>query len=74
MSQVRKGPALYRTIHLFGSFDRMDFDATAIPWFLEPQWNTSAWAQHVARYGPSGVHDHKARDLGQCLGELKWHG
>ncbi len=39
---------------------RMDYDTTAQPWFLQPRWNTSGWAEHISNFGPQGVHDHKA--------------
>lgn len=41
------------------SCTRMDYDTTAQPWFLQPRWNTSGWAEHISHFGPHGVHDHK---------------
>ena len=40
---------------------RMDYDTTALPWFLVPRWNTSAWGEYITHFGPQGVLDHKAR-------------
>ncbi|CAJ1388945.1 unnamed protein product [Effrenium voratum] len=45
---------------------RKDFWATAVPWFLAPRFNTSAWARHVASFGPTGVHEHQVVG-GLCL-------
>jgi len=45
---------------------RMDYDTTAQPWFLQPRWNTSGWAEHISHFGPHGVHDHKVLG-GLCL-------
>lgn len=43
---------------------RMDYDTTALPWFLVPRWNTSAWGEYITHFGPQGVLDHKARGHG----------
>eukprot|EP00435_Cladocopium_sp_Y103_P020269 s2199_g4.t3 len=45
---------------------RMDYDTTALPWFLVPRWNTSAWAEYITHFGPQGVLDHKVLG-GLCL-------
>lgn len=45
---------------------RMDYDTTALPWFLVPRWNTSAWGEYITHFGPQGVLDHKMLG-GLCL-------
>ena len=42
---------------------RMDYRASAIPWFLLPSPAAAGWEDYVARFGPTGVHEHKATQV-----------
>ncbi|CAE7216433.1 unnamed protein product, partial [Symbiodinium pilosum] len=47
---------------------RMDFVASGMAWFLVPSMSGRGWGDYVARYGPTGVHDHRVVG-GLCLPE-----
>ncbi|CAE7515581.1 unnamed protein product [Symbiodinium sp. CCMP2592] len=44
----------------------MDYVASGLPWFLVPSRHSAGWEEYVARFGPTGVHDHRVVG-GLCL-------